>query len=198
MFFKVNLIDYIPEFLQEIREFQLIMESESVELNRLTEGMKKNLENSLITTMDEESISRYEKFLGVAPEGTLEQRRKYLLTLIVNRDKLSEKTIRSIVHTIMTSECYIRFFAGDDFQNPNPGQGFLRIRVLAPDASVDDYRFEDVARAIFPLMPAHIKLKVEKFFTTWGDLALRFNSWNDIKTNFNSWGNVKDYLPDIE
>ncbi len=197
MFFKVNLIDYIPEFLHEVREFQLIMESESVELDKLTEGMKANLENSIISSMDEYSVLRYEKFLGVVGEGTLEQRRKYLIALITTNDKLSEKTIRAIVKTIMDSECYIDFFAGEDFQNPQPGQGFLRIRVLAPDASSTDYRFEDVARAILPLMPTHIKMKVEKFFTTWGDIALRYQDWGSINNSFTTWDDLKNYLPPL-
>lgn len=197
MFFKVNLIDYIPEFLHEVREFQLIMESESIELDKLTEGMKANLENSIISSMDEYSVLRYEKFLGVVGEGTLEQRRKYLITLITTNDKLSEKTIKAIVKTIMNSDCYVDFFAGEDFQNPQPGQGFLRIRVLAPDASSADPRFEDVARAILPLMPAHIQMKVQKFFSTWGDVALGHLDWESISNNFSTWGDLKNYLPPL-
>ncbi|HAK43878.1 MAG TPA: hypothetical protein DCM59_15720 [Clostridium sp.] len=197
MFFKVNLIDHIPEFLREIREFHQIMATGSVELNKLTEAMKQNLENSFLETMDELGISRYEKFLEIIPQGTLEQRRKYILALIRNNDKLSEKTIKAIVATIMDAGCFVRFHAGGEPSNPNPGQGTLVVRVLAPDASSTDYRFENVARMILPLMPAHIKLEVHKFFTTWDDIQLKHNSWNDIKNSFASWQEVKDYLPPI-
>jgi hypothetical protein len=197
MFYKVNLIDYIPEFLQEIREFQVILSSESEEINRLTDGMKVNMENSYIATMDATSISRFEKFLGVVPEGTLEQRRKYLLALIQSKDKLSEKTIKMIVNTLMSSECYIKFYAGDEPLNPNPHQGTLIVRVLAPDASSTDYRFENVARAILPLMPSHIQLNVEKFFTTWEDIMIKNASWQQINDDFSSWEDVKNYLPPL-
>ncbi|HAR85653.1 MAG TPA: hypothetical protein DCR69_07960, partial [Clostridium sp.] len=78
MFYEVNIKDYIPSYLKDIREFELISQVESTKINELTNDMKKNLDNSCIVSMDEESIIRTEIFLNIQPEGNLEQRRQYL------------------------------------------------------------------------------------------------------------------------
>jgi hypothetical protein len=77
--------------------------------------------------------------------------------------------------------------------NPEPGHGFLRIQVLSPDNN-KDYRYEDIARALKPLIPAHLKLSIIKYFATWGDIKFNFSNWNTVAA-MPDWNAVKQYIP---
>ncbi|WP_346930290.1 putative phage tail protein [Clostridium sp.] len=192
----VNLLDYLPEFLRDIREFKLILGTESVQFSQLTYNINKNLENNFLDAMSKETIERFEKFLGVVGEGTIEQRRSYLKALVRKGEKLSEESIRSVIKTLTGAEALIRFYTGSEVDAPFPGQGTLSIRVLSPDSSIN-YRFEDVARTIVPLMPAHIRLELIKYFATWADIRNSYSSWETLKTGAENWTTLKNYIPPV-
>lgn len=192
----VNLLDYLPEFLRDIREFKVILNTESIQYSQLMYSINKNLNNNFLDTMTIEVIERLEKFLGVIGEGTLEQRRNYLRALFKKGEKLNEASIRTIIKTITGSEAIIKFYTGSEIEAPFQGQGTLSIRVLSPDTSVN-YRFEDVARTIVPLMPAHIKLELIKYFATWADIRNSYSSWETLKKGAENWTTLKNYIPPV-
>lgn len=189
----INLLEYLPEYLQDINEFKLIMEAESMKFNELYFTNNKMLNIQFVDYMDIQTISRYEKFLGIIGEGTLEQRRAYIKALYGKGDKLSESSIKAIVKSITGGRALVKFFCGDEALNPNPGQGTLKVEVLSPDPEVD-YKFDDIIRAIAPYMPAHLKLNLIKYFSTWGDISEAYSDWNSIKQASN-WKEIYNYIP---
>ena len=189
----INLLDCLPEYLQDINEFKLIMEAESRRFNELYFTNNKMLNMQFVDSMDIQTISRYEKFLGIIGEGTLEQRRAYIKALYGKGDKLSESSIKAIVRSITGGKALVKFFCGDEALNPNPGQGTLKVEVLSPDPEVD-YKFDDIIRAIAPYMPAHLKLNLIKYFSTWGDISEAYSDWNSIKQASN-WKEIYNYIP---
>lgn len=192
----VNLLEYLPEFLRDIREFKVILNTESIQYSQLMYSINKNLNNNFLDTMTIEVIERLEKFLGVIGEGTLEQRRNYLRALFKKGEKLNEASIRTIIKTITGSEAIIKFYTGSEIEAPFQGQGTLSIRVLSPDSSIN-YRFEDVARTILPLIPAHIKLELIKYFATWADIKNSYTNWDVLKSGAESWATLYSYIPPV-
>lgn len=73
----VNLIEYLPQFLREYREFKEIANAENVEISALYSAAERILNNSFIDTADEYGIARLEKLLNIYPsdKDTLESRR---------------------------------------------------------------------------------------------------------------------------
>lgn len=67
------------------------------------------------------------------------------------------------------------------------------MQVLSPDTT-KDYKYDDIERAIKPLVPSHIKLIVIKYFALWSDIVSNFSNWGSVKT-MNDWQAVKDYIP---
>lgn len=190
---NINLINYIPEYLRDIREFKLIMEGESQKFNELYFIKDKTLDMQFVDYMDIEAITRYENFLGIIGQGTLEQRRAYIRALYIKGDKLSEFSIKAVVKSITGGKALVKFFGGDEVLNPNPGQGTLRVQVLSPDPNIN-YKFDDIIRAIAPYMPAHIKLNLIKYFSTWGDIKQAYTDWQAIKKASN-WEELYNYIP---
>lgn len=74
---EVDLVSYLPPFMQEYKELVAALEAESPEFCVIWRAVDKVLRNRFISTADEYGISRFEKLLGVYPQSddTLESRR---------------------------------------------------------------------------------------------------------------------------
>ena len=62
---NVNLLSYLPQFMQEYREIRNIMVSEEPELRLLWELLRKVFNNQFIQYCDEDGISKFEEMLGL-------------------------------------------------------------------------------------------------------------------------------------
>jgi len=189
----VYLEQYVPSFIAEISEFNTIFDTENIEFDELIANIEKIKSDMFIVTASSDAIERMENFIRMKGQGNLEQRKSFLISLNRKGNKLSETSIKNIVNAITGSDCIITFFASDELDNPEPGYGFLRIQVLSPD-NQKDYRYDDIARALKPLCPSHIKLAVIKFFATWDDIKNNFEDWNAVKA-MPDWNAVKNYIP---
>lgn len=189
----IYLQDYVPIFMSETRELKELYDIENIEFDKLYGEIEKIKSDMFISTASIDSISRIETFMRIKGQGSLEQRKSYIMSLMQKGNKLSEKIIRDLTNTITGSDCIVMFFSADDLSNPEVGNSILRIQVLSPENN-KDYRYEDIAKAIKPLVPAHIKLVVVKFFATWGDIKVNFTDWNTVKS-MTDWEAVKSYIP---
>lgn len=189
----VYLQKHVPDYISEITEFNILYNTENLELDKLYASLGTIKSDAFITTASNDAISRREKFIGVKPEGTLEHRKNYLKSLNSRSNKLNETTIKSIAKAIAGSDCIVKFYGANEVNNPELGYGLLRVQVLSPDGSIN-YRYEDIERALKPLVPGHLKLVVIKYFSRWMDISLNFSDWNTVKS-FSSWGTLKNYIP---
>ena len=62
---NVNLLEYLPKFMQEYREISRIIQSEEPEFKILWNLFKKVFNNQFIQYCDEEGISKFEEMLGL-------------------------------------------------------------------------------------------------------------------------------------
>ena len=62
---NINLLSYLPDFMQEYREIRRIMESEEPEFKILWNLFKKVFNNQFIQYCDEDGISKFEEMLGL-------------------------------------------------------------------------------------------------------------------------------------
>lgn len=77
-----NLINYLPYYYQDIKEFQLIMSVETDEFEQLKAEMENLLNDQFIMTAREPAIARREKIFKIQADPTtetLEFRRKRLI-----------------------------------------------------------------------------------------------------------------------
>ena len=64
---EVDLISWLPKYLQEYKELIEIMNVENPEIDFLNDEIDTLLKNQFILTCDEKGISRFEKLLGITP-----------------------------------------------------------------------------------------------------------------------------------
>lgn len=74
---EVDLVSYLPEFMQTYNEPVAALEAENPEFAIIWDATNRVLYNRFISTADEYGISRFESMLGIHPtkEDTLESRR---------------------------------------------------------------------------------------------------------------------------
>lgn len=78
---EVDLLAYLPPFLQEFKENRETLEAENPEFVLAWNGADRVLKNEFIDTADEYGISRFEKILKITPQpnDTLASRRRRVL-----------------------------------------------------------------------------------------------------------------------
>lgn len=183
----------VPEFIAEIDKFKILYDTENISFDELYESVEKVKSDVFISTASDEAIERMETFINIKGQGNLEQRISYIKSLMQKGNKLNEKSIKDMVNAITGSDCIVMFFASDESNNPEPGNSILRIQVLSPN-NEKDYRYEDIARTLNPLIPSHIKLIVVKFFATWNDIQQNYADWNTVRS-MKDWQAIKNYIP---
>ena len=82
----MKLIEYMPLFLQDVREFQEIFKVEDKEIDSLKEQIENVLKEIIVTTAEGYGLDRYEKIYNIQNTTTdVETRRFNILSKINNR-----------------------------------------------------------------------------------------------------------------
>ncbi len=146
----VNLIKYLPPFLQEYREMQHIMSAENPEFVLAQEVRERILDNTFIKSCDETGIARFEKILGitVSSEDTLQSR-------------ISRVLIRwndSIPYVWKVFLQKLQTLCGDDFE-VNTDWDNYELEVIT---HLDLFgQVEELENMLEYIMPANIKVDAE-------------------------------------
>ena len=79
---EVNLLSFLPEFVQEYREIKHIMNSEQPEIQKLEDETEIIKNNQFILSCDIDGIARFENLLGITPkpDDTLDARKSRVIT----------------------------------------------------------------------------------------------------------------------
>lgn len=79
---EVNLLSFLPEFVQEYREIKHIMNSEQPEIQKLEDETEIIKNNQFILSCDTDGIARFENLLGITPkpDDTLDARKSRVIT----------------------------------------------------------------------------------------------------------------------
>lgn len=192
----VDIGEYLPEFVAQTREFKEIIREENKQLNIFSNHLDNTIDNNYIQYSDEYGIARIEKFLKIKPLGTLSQRKDFLRVLYLNGNKTNKTRIEEIIKNVTGGKAIIKFWAEDESGNLAGKQGYLEIKVLSPDIS-KDYNFSNLERLIRPLIAAHIKLSIKKWFATWNDLKESHANWEAVK-NSSDWECIYSFIPTTE
>ncbi|WP_304542259.1 putative phage tail protein [Desulforamulus aquiferis] len=177
-----RMLEYLPRFLQDVREIQTILESEGHEIDRLRDNIQLVINDAYIMSASETRIQQWEQRLKITSVGNLNQRKAFLLATLRGQGKLNESKIKTVVNAFTDGDAIVTF------QN-----SVLDIKILPPDNG-DVYLFPDVERALRPRVPAHLGLSVRRWYSTWNDIKLNFADWS-IVASYGTWQNVKNYIP---
>ena len=189
--YYTQMLNYYPEVIKSIREFQKLIETESLQVDEMHEALTKALGNAYISTADENRIAQWERYLGIVPlpqgEDTLEQwltdRRETILARLYTVEKLNSKSISEIVSIFTGGTAY------SSFKN-----GIITVLIQPPKGN-KQYKFENVEQELINKIPAHLKLEISRNYYTWGEIKNNFATWGDVNSSFDKWEDVLLYVP---
>ena len=172
------LLDYLPKFMKEIKEIQVIMNVFEPFIQNINSEIE-NLTNCMfILETNEEGIENYEKMLGIAPKLTESlERRRYRIFLKYN-EKLPY-TYKNLI-TMLDNICG----EGNYLINLSTEKFLLIVRVNLKTKDL----IETVAETLERVVPINICIDVALLYKTWGDL--KGYRWGDLKSV--SWGKIKE------
>lgn len=186
-----HLLNYYPEVIKQIREFQKLTEVQGLQIKDLHGELTKILANAYITTADEATIAKWEKMLDIVPlpkgdldlDTWLNDRRETILARIYNVEKLNTKSISDIV----------KIFTGGTAQSYFKDSTLYVI--ITPPPGNKSYQFANVEQELKNKIPAHLGLRISRNYFTWQDIYDNFDNWQDVANSLATWEDVYLFVP---
>lgn len=183
--YNKRMIEYYPMVIQQILEFQAIIDSEAPEIELAAKGIERVTTDAYLTTMTEERIEQWEHILGIRPrsDSTVENRRDTIIARIRGQGKLNTELINLIVRTFTggTARSWV-------------ANSTLYVEVTPPPDN-KQYYFEDVEQEIARKIPAHLGFVIERNYFTWGEVDEQHNDWQQVLDDKQTWENVLLFIP---
>lgn len=150
----MSLLNYLPEFLQENREFKEIMKTEDEELLTLNNEVENIKKETIISEASEIGISRYEEILGIKKntELNLEERRLIVKNLFLNRAPFTIKWLSNKLESICGKDNYDIII---DYNNFSIN---IQIGYLFQEAT------EELRKDLINIIPANLNLLVNFWY----------------------------------
>lgn len=104
-----NLIEYLPEFLRDIREYKAILtDAVQPEVVLLFEALENALNNQFILDSNEYGVSRWEKMLKINPKATmtLDERKFTILTKVNEQLPYTLTSLEQRLETLCGADNY--------------------------------------------------------------------------------------------
>ena len=189
--YNEQMLNYYPEVIKAIREFQAMMKTEGEEIDKMHQKLIQLLSDAYVSTASETRISQWEQFLGITPmeqgddslETWLSDRRETILARMYSPSKLSTKSIAEIV-SIFTGGAAVSYFKDSTIYV-----------LISPPKNNKQYKFENVEQELRKKIPAHLNFKVDRNYYTWLQMKESNPTWDDLKTKFKTWEEVLLYVP---
>lgn len=184
--YNEQMLNYYPEVIKAIKEFQAMIATQSVEVEKLHDELTKILGNAYISTADEKRILMWEQLLGIDPlpqgddtlEDWLSDRRETILARLYNVKKLNRDTISEIVQ-IFTGGTATSYFKDST----------IYVSILPPKNN-KQYKFENVEQELRNKIPAHLMFQVSRDYYDWLQIKNNESTWGDVKSKFENWEEV--------
>lgn len=184
--FDCGLMKHLPEYWHQNLEMQEILKRQCEEFKLYVLSQEPVFTDSFILQASEDRIVEWEKKLGITGNGTLDERRQVIFSMLYSIRKLDEATIKELVRlNCSNADCNVRI------KNSN-----IDVEVL-PTSHNGYYNFANLNRVLNIKKPAHLGLKVYFYECTWGEIKKNFSTWNDVKT-YGNWSDVNTYLAYLE
>lgn len=185
-----RMFKYYPYVIQELLEFQAMIQSLGFEIDFLRSEMYVMLDDAFLETMGEARISEWEEGLGLSysADDTLKDRRDAIIGRIRGGYKLNSASIQSIVNAFTGGSASSWFV-----------DSCINVEIYPPPNG-EQYKFSNVERELLRRIPAHLNLKVFRGYSTWQDIHdikdvnENYISWDDLKSSFTDWEGVKLFL----
>lgn len=157
----MELLEYWPEFLREVLEFQVLAKAEQPELDKALEAVRKTPDDFFISTLSEYGAERWERNMGfpAAHGGELKDRRFRILARYCERLPYTYRRLEQLLGSLCGEDGYT--------MELRAGEYTLTVRV----ALTAKQNFDDVGALLKRVTPANIVIDLELKYNQQGTLA---------------------------
>lgn len=154
-----ELIRYYPRYYRDVREMVAILKAHGSVCDTLEDNVEQVYNNNFIDTMDEATITRLEKFLGIAlnKSRTLEERRRMVKAYFAGFGTISASAIQEMIYTYTGAEVEVTFEPFDD-----EGNNMLIINIARGDE--ETIYMSDILLLLSKKIPAHIEYRADLWY----------------------------------
>ncbi len=184
--YNEQMLNYYPEVIKAIREFQVMISTQSIQVEEMHEKLVGVLENAYISTAHEDRIAEWERVLEIEPlpqgdddlETWLSDRRETIIARLYQPERLNTQTISDIVK-IFTGGKATSYFK----------DGTIHI-LIAPPRNNKKYKFENVEQELKQKAPAHLLFTVSRDYQVWAKVKTDHITWADVLADHIDWEEV--------
>lgn len=155
------LLDYIPNFLREIKEYGVICETEQTEIEELWKATDQVLNDNFILYAGQTAVEHYEKMLGIAAKATtpLQDRKFRVLARLNEQLPYTELMLRYQLETLCGKDGYTFILKHELYT--------LIVKV----ALTSKNNLEDVQTLLDRVMPANMVIDLDLLYNQHQTLA---------------------------
>lgn len=184
--YNEQMLNYYPEVIKAIREFQELINTQSIQVEEIHEKLVELLEDAFISTAHEDRIAEWEQVLGITPlpqgddelETWLSDRRETIIARLYQPSRLNTQSISDIV-SIFTGGKAISYFK----------DGIIHV-FISPPKNNKKYKFENVEQELKQKVPAHLLFEVNRNYQLWAKLKTDHITWGDVLDDHSDWDEV--------
>lgn len=180
-----RMMSYLPLYWHESAEMQQILQAQGAELDKLKEKIQSIYDDAFIMLAAESRIAEWEKWLGLPPVGTLDERRRKVLSYFQVFVKLNEGVIKTLTAALYNgARAKIKFL-----------DGTINIVVIPLPENYIDTDFSLLAVQLEPKKPCHLGTNTERYQATWGDINGSFATWQEAMAKRPTWRDILLHIP---
>jgi hypothetical protein len=151
--YERNLIDYLPDFLKDVREYKAILtDAVQPEVVKLFEAIENAMNDQFIMDATETGVSRWEKMLKIAPKPdySLDDRRFSIFT------RMNEQ----IPYTLKSLKQMLENLCGEDGYDVKVENFSVKVRIALGVQN----RFKEVCTMLESVVPANMVIDVSLMY----------------------------------
>jgi hypothetical protein len=156
-----KLIEYLPDVLKEVREYQALTHGEQPEIHMLLDGIQNVLDSEFVLSSGEYGVRRRERILGIIPKAsyTLDERKFAILARLGEQMPYTYRTLELILNELCGVDGYKMTLLNKEY--------ILEVWVQL----VAKHKVDEVDAMLKRIVPANLVIK----------LALEFNQHITLK-----------------
>lgn len=153
---EINILNYLPDFLKEFREFRELAAAENPELILIWRLLEDVLNDQFVADATENGIKRWETILKIFPKGSdsLEVRKFRILARLNEKLPYTRRTLESQLDALCGELGYSVELRNDEYT--------LVVRV----ALAEKGKFDEVSSLLKRTVPANIIIDLSLLYNT--------------------------------
>ena len=180
-----NLSQYLPDYYQNIREFQTLIGTENEEVEQLSATIDEVLEQFYVDTATW-GLVNWERICGIPTDESkpIDQRRSVIKSKLRGIGTVTVDLIKNVAEAYLNGGVNVT----EDFANYTVKITFIGKRGVPPNLS-------DIQNALREIIPAHLAINYEFTYLRWDELDSYGWTWDELDAKSLTWDELEVYKP---